>query len=216
MADRVRTMSRDFEPDLKNLGLVRKIPAGAYIFRAGEKAEGFFRLLSGEIRAFTMDEQGREIEIVRLRPGDFLGEAVAFAQGSFPLYARAVKESRVLYFDRKKMLAGLDRNPGAAAYFIRLLAGKCLLLNERIEALGLRTVCQRLIQYLLTRCSGNEACLVDLDVSKAELARLLGTIPETLSRNFRQLEEEGLIEVRGKKIRIRDCPRMKDALAGRP
>jgi CRP-like cAMP-binding protein len=53
---------------------------------------------------------------------------------------------------------------------------------------------------------------VQLDLKKAELARLLGTISETLSRNLKQLQEDGMIEVSGRTIRIKDCSRLKDLL----
>jgi CRP/FNR family transcriptional regulator len=204
----------DLTPHLRGLGAPKKYAKGEYLFSAGEKAEGFYFVVAGEIRAFTMDEQGREVEVIRLRPGDFLGEAVALAGGSYPLYAQAVRDSRVLYFDRRRVLAGMSRDPAAARFFVELLARKCLVLNERIEALGLRTVRQRIVQYLLSRCSGRGACVVELAVKNTDLARLLGTVPETLSRNLRRMQEEGLIEVKGRKIRVLDCSKLRGGLAG--
>ncbi|MBN2206437.1 MAG: Crp/Fnr family transcriptional regulator [Candidatus Aminicenantes bacterium] len=199
-------------PHLRSQGVPKKIAKGCFLFGSGEKAEGFYYLLAGEVRAFSMDEQGREVEVVRLKAGDFLGEAVALAGGVYPVHAQAVRDSRVLYFDRRRVLSGLSREPEAARFFVELLARKCLVLNQRIEALGLRTVRQRIVQYLLGRCSGGGACLVELSGRKSELARRLGTIPETLSRNLRQMQEDGLIEVRGRRIRILDCPRLRAAL----
>jgi CRP-like cAMP-binding protein len=199
----------DLSPHLRSLGASKKYAKGAFLFGAGKKAEGFYFVVTGEVRAFTMDEQGREVEVVRLGPGDFLGEAVALAGESFPLYAQAVRDSRVLYFDRRRVLAGLAADPAAARYFIELLARKCIVLNERIEALGLRTVRQRLAQYLLARGAGGPDGWIELPVAKTELARLLGTVPETLSRNLKQMQEEGLIEVRGLRIRIKNGARLR-------
>jgi len=108
----------------------------------------------------------------------------------------------------------MSRDPAAARFFVELLARKCLVLNERIEALGLRTVRQRIVQYLLSRCSGRGACVVELAVKNTDLARLLGTVPETLSRNLRRMQEEGLIEVKGRKIRVLDCSKLRGGLAG--
>jgi len=98
-------------------------------------------------------------------------------------------------------------------FFLVLLARKCLVLNERIESLGHRTVRQRLIQYLLSQCQGEKACLVELGIKKSDLARLLGTISPALSRNPREMQEEGLIEVRGKQIQVRECLKMRKALS---
>jgi CRP/FNR family transcriptional regulator len=85
-------------------------------------------------------------------------------------------------------------------------------LSDKIESLGLRTVRQRLIRYLLSRCSGDRECLVDLEVKKGELAKILGTISETLSRNLRHMHEKGLIEVEGNRVRIKDCPALREEL----
>ena len=97
-------------------------------------------------------------------------------------------------------------------YFVDLLARKCVVLSNKIESLGLRTVRQRLIRYLLSQCSGEQKCLVELKIKKGELAKILGTISETLSRNLKQMQEEGLIEVEGNRVAIKNCPALREEL----
>lgn len=201
------------EKNIASLGVKRAYPKGALLFVAGDEARGFYSILSGEVRVFKMDEKGREMEVVRLRPGDFFGEAVAVVSGRFPAFAQAARNSEVLFFERQTFFRSLENSPELARFFLKLLARKCLILNERIETLSLRTVRQRLIQYFLSHCSGDKACLVDLKIKKSELAKLLGTISETLSRNLREMEDEGLIEVKGRAIRVKDCSRMREALS---
>lgn len=196
----------------QTLGVKKKYGKKAILFSAGEEARGFFFVLGGEIRVFRMDEKGREVEVVRLQPGDFFGEAAVFAWGRFPAFAEAIKDSEVLYFEKEAFFKKLEKNPALAGFFLKLLASKCLILNERIEALGLRTVRQRLAQYLLSHCSGDRGCLIELTIKKADLARLLGTASETLSRNLREMERDGLIEVRGRSIRVKDCPGLRQEL----
>lgn len=198
--------------DISSLGIRKKIAKKQYLFMPGEEAAGFFYLISGEIRVFKMDRQAKEVEVVRIKPGDFFGEAAAFTSSRYPAYAEAVADSEVIYFDKQKFFQRLDKNPAVARFFIKLLAEKCLILNERIESLGLKTVRQRLAQYLLSRCSGQLDCLVEISVKKADLARLLGTVPETLSRTLKAFQQEGLIEVRGRKIKIKNCPRLRQEL----
>lgn len=191
----------------------RKIySAGDMLFQAGDPADGLYYVKTGQVRIYKMDEQGREVEVVRLEPGDFFGDAVLFVHKEFPAFAEAVLDSEVFFIEKSCLLRDLENIPGLARDFITLLARKCVTLNRRIEALGLQTVRQRLAQFLLMRCQGKGACTVQLDIKKAELARLLGTISETLSRNLKQLQEEGLIEVTGRSIRIRDCPRLRGQL----
>ncbi|NOR22117.1 MAG: cyclic nucleotide-binding domain-containing protein [Candidatus Aminicenantes bacterium] len=197
------------ERAIKDIGRLKKYRKDELLFSAQQKANGLYYVQSGEIRVFKMDEQGREVEVVRLEPGDFLGEAILFVSSVFPFFAQAVKDSKVLFFDKNKIFKKIDEEPSIAKFFLNLLARKCLILNRRIESLGLETVRQRLIQYLLLHCSGEQQCAVELKTKKVELAKILGTISETLSRNLKQMQDEGLIEVEGNKIHIKDCLKLR-------
>jgi CRP-like cAMP-binding protein len=198
---------------IMTLGIKKKYAKDAFLFQAQEDALGFYYLLKGEVRVFKMDGNGKEVEVVRLESGDFLAEAVALASAKFPGFAQASEDTEVLYIERRGFFEKLEKDPVMSRFFLDLLAKKCLVLNERIESLSLRTVRQRLVQYLLSQCSGEKGCLIELKIKKSDLARLLGTISETLSRNLRGMQEEGLIEVRGKRIRVKDCPKMRQELS---
>ena len=201
-----------FDRVVKNLGVTKKYQKGEVLFSAQGKADGFYYVESGEIRVYKMDENGREVEVVRLGPGDFLGEAIVFVSPVFPFFAQAVKDSKVLFFDKTTVLRAMEREPLVSKFFVNLLAQKCVILSKRIESLGLQTVRQRLIQYLLSNCSGDQQCIAELRVKKVELAKILGTISETLSRNLKQMQEEGLIKVEGNRIRVIDCRQMRSSL----
>jgi len=135
----------EFDKAVKSLGISKKYQKGEVIFNAQEKANGFFYVESGEVRVYKMDEKGREVEVVRLGPGDFLGEAIVFVSSEFPFFAQAVKDSRVLFFDKTTILLEMEREPSIAKFFVSLLARKCVVLSRRVESLGLLTIRQRLI-----------------------------------------------------------------------
>ena len=204
--------SMDIPTGLKKLGHIKKFQKGEILFTPHQEAAGFYYVLSGEIRVYKMDEQGREVEVVRIGPGGFLGEAIVFVSPVFTAFAQAVKDTQGLFFGKKEVDKEIEANPGLAKFFINLMAHKCVVLSSRIESLELRTVRQRLIQYLLTRCSGDKRCLVQLKIKKSELAKILGTISETLSRNLKQMQDEGLVEVKGNSIFIKNCPSLRDEL----
>jgi CRP-like cAMP-binding protein len=203
---------KDLEQKIRELGQSMTYSKDDFLFHADDPADGFYFLESGEIRVFKMDEQGKELEVVRLHPGDFFGEAIVFIQDRFPSYAQAVKDSQVLFFDKSTFFRNLEKDPAIGKFFLHLLAKKCIVLNKRIEALELRTVRQRLIQYLVSSCTDDTSCEVKLPMKKTELAKLLGTISETLSRNLKQLQEEGLISVEGNTIRIKNTSRLKEEI----
>jgi CRP-like cAMP-binding protein len=197
---------------MKELGRLRHFHQGEILFCAGDEADGFYFVRSGEIRVYKMDEQGKEVEVVRLGPGEFFGEAIVFVSSVFPAFAQAVKNTSVLFFDKKNIEREMGRDQEVSRFFVYLLARKCIVLSNKIESLGLFTVRQRLIQYFLSNCSGDQKCLVKLKIKKGELAKVLGTISETLSRNLKQMQEDGLIEVRGASILIKDCPALRAEL----
>jgi len=198
--------------EILDLGKDRHLDKEEFLFNAMDPADALYLVKSGSLRVYNMDEQGREMEIVRLGPGDFLGEAIVFAASSFPFFAQASERSHILIFEKRDIFDLIDQSPSAARYFIELMAQKCIVLNKRMEALGLMTVRQRLIHYFLSQCHGVNRCRIRLEIKKAELAGLLGTISETLSRNLRHLQEDGLIEVNGRTITICDCCRLRSEI----
>jgi CRP-like cAMP-binding protein len=207
-----KSQTRVLPEVLKKLGHLKRFQKGEMLFSAQDNANGFYYVESGEIRVYKMDEHGREAEVVRLGPGGFLGEAIVFASLVYPVFAQSVTNSEVLFFDKIEINREMAKNPNIALYFVNLLARKCVVLSDKIESLGLRTVRQRLIRYLLSDCSGDRKCQVELKVKKGELAKILGTISETLSRNLKHMQEEGLIEVDGNLVTIKNCPALREEL----
>ncbi len=189
---------------IAKISTTKNIAKGTLLFQDGQSCAGFYYLVSGSIRVFSMDINGKEMEITRLNPGDFCGEAIAFAGKAFPVYAETAEKSTLLYFSKLAINTALKQSPELASFFLELLANKCITLNKRLETLSMSTVRQRLAKYLLQQCTG-ESCVITLAIKKGQLATELGTIIETLSRNFKQLEKAQLISVTGKKITILNC-----------
>jgi signal-transduction protein with cAMP-binding, CBS, and nucleotidyltransferase domain len=148
-----------FIPDgLKKLGDLKQFQKGEMLFSAQDEANGFYYVERGEICVYKMDEQGREVEVVRLGPGDFLGEAIVFVSSVYSVFAQAVMDSDILFFGKRKISQEMAKNTSIAMYFEDLLARKCVVLSNKIESLVLRTVRQRLIRYLLSQCSEEQKC----------------------------------------------------------
>lgn len=203
---------RSLDKGMAALGTHKSYPKDSFLFLAQEEARGFYYIVKGEVRVFRMDDEGKELEIVRLRPGEFFGEAIALLKGKFPAFARAAKDTEILFFEGSSISSKMEKDPAIARFLVLLLARKCQVLNQRLETLGLKTVRQRLAQYILSFCRREEDCRLDLPIKKVELARQIGTISATLSRNLRHLEEEGLIEVRKRTIFIKSPRRLREVL----
>lgn len=203
----------NIETVIEGIGVAKSFRKGEMLFHAQDKANGLYYVQAGIIRVYRMDEQGKEVEVVRLEKGDFLGEAILFVSSVFPVFAQAAEDAKLVFVSKESLFRSLETNPDLSKFFLKLLAKKCVILNKRIDTLGFKSVRQRLIHYLITRCKGKTECWIDLPVKKVELAQLLGTISETLSRNLKQLQNEKLIDVKGSRIIIKNCPKLREEIS---
>jgi CRP/FNR family transcriptional regulator, dissimilatory nitrate respiration regulator len=207
-------------PSIRALGLAQDLPAGSLLFSQGERADRFYHLESGEIRLFRTGRDDSEVELSRIRPGQWFGEVVLFAARAYPACARAESDSRVLRYLNRDLSPLLERDGQASAFFLRLLAEKCLSLSARLQELTVMPVRERFLRYLFrlcgsagSACPGSGPCVFALPKRKLAIAAELGIVPETLSRSIKALEAEGLIAVSASKVTVKDCARLRSELA---
>lgn len=203
---------------IARLAVDRKVAAGRTVVRDGEPADGFYVVLDGKVKVYKLSPDGRQQILHVFGPGQAFGEAAMFAGETFPAFAEALAESRLAFFPRDRFLKGLGENPALAFGLIAALARLCRQLTSLVEQVALTDVAGRLARHLtdLARRKGvaiEKGASVRLDIPKGELARQLGTAPETLSRAFARLAAADLIAVDGRVITFRKAARL-EALAG--
>lgn len=183
----------------------KKYGKGETIFFEGDEADGFYIVSSGQIKVFKMNPMGKEHILHIFGPGEPVGEVPVFSKQPFPANAEALVKSSTLFFPRKDFVALIENNPSIALNMLAVLSRRLRQFATQIENLSLKEVPARLAGYLLyiAKEQKNEG-VVELPVSKGQLASLLGTIPETLSRIFARMSDEGLIQVEGRSITILD------------
>jgi CRP/FNR family transcriptional regulator len=120
-------------------------------------------------------------------------------------------KTETIFFPRDKFVLLVEANPSMALNMLAVLSLRLRTFASQIENLSLKEVPERLAGYLvyLSQEQG-DADEVELDISKGQLASLLGTIPETLSRIFAKMSDEDLIRVNGRKISLLDRTRLLD------
>ena len=133
--------------------------------------------------------------------GEPFGEVPVFHGNPYPATAEALTDIEVYFFPRRDFVGLLEANPSLALNMLAILASRLRHFATQIEHLSLKEVPGRLASYLiyLMKEQKNSEEVV-LDIPKGQLASLLGTSPETLSRIFLKMSEEGLIQVSGRKI----------------
>jgi len=199
-----RLSGKDKE-ELARIAAERTFRRGETIFLEGDEGRGFYVVLSGRVKIYKISPEGKEQTLHLFDPGEPFGEVALFAGTRFPANAEAMEESRILFFPRDAFADLIREQPSVAMNMLALLSMRLRRFTALIEDLSLKEVPGRLAAYLLYLSRREDAGddLV-LDITKTQLASLLGTIPETLSRILSRLSREDLIETTGRTIRILD------------
>ena len=187
---------------------------GANIFAEGDDGVGFYILVSGQVKIYKMSVDGKEQILHIFGPGEPFAEAAVFTGKSFPAYADAMQDSRVFFIPRNSFVSLIESNPSLAMNMLGTLSMRLKKFAGMIEALSLKEVPGRLAAHLLLLSSQHDSNNFPLNISKTQMASLLGTIPETLSRIFKKLTKKGYLEMDSARIRIIDREGLEELASG--
>ncbi len=191
--------------DITQIAVEKTFQRGEAIFFEGDKGIGFYMVGEGRVKIFKVSPAGKEHILHIFGEGEPFGEVPVFYGQPFPASAEALMKTRTIFFPRDRFIRLVETNPAIALNMLAVLSMRLRRFASQIESLSLKEVPTRLANYLiyLSEEQGKND-VVELDISKGQLASLLGTIPETLSRIFAKMTEEGLIMVNGRTITLLD------------
>jgi len=200
---------------LDRILMVREFGRGENIFTEGSDAAGFYIIINGRVKVFKLSADGKEQILHIAASRELLGAVSAFAGDPYPAYADAMEKTRVFFFPRKEFLVLIQKEPSVVMNMMANLAMRLQHFTRMIEDLSLKEVPGRLAAYLLylSKQSGGSDN-IEIDISKGQLASLLGTIPETLSRILRKMNEKGILNVSGRKIEMLNKRALNDIVNG--
>lgn len=193
---------------LASAAVREQVARGQALAVEGEPAERFGVVVLGKARVYHMGADGRQITFENLERGDPLLAVAALAGGRHPANAEAVTDGVVAWLPRQALLDLAEAEPPVARSIIANLAGRVVHFTQVAQALAL-DVPARLARYLFQQAlavgqATPAGLVVDLGMSKGELAMALGTVPETLSRALGRLRDDGVLEVRGSEVVVHD------------
>lgn len=194
---------------------VRSYEAGEYIFMQGDAAEGFYVVVAGAVKVMRSGVDGREqiLHVFDCR-GDPVGEVAVFQGGTYPASAVANTDSDMLYIPRHAFVEASRRHPEITLKMLATLSQRLRRFVELIDDLSLKDVATRLARHLLELSEKIGSDEIELETTKVVLASKLGTIAETLSRTLRKMQNRGIINVEGRRIRIVDEDALDDIAEG--
>jgi len=200
-----RGLPNSYIEQLKAIGKLRSYNKKETIFFEGEPAEGFYIVVSGKVKIFKLSSEGREQILHIFGQGEPFGEAAVFAGVLFPANAAAMEKTEAFYIPRSGFERLLKNNPSLCLNLLAILSKRLMIFVRMIGDLSLKEVPARLATYLLissAKLGGTDT--ITLDLTKTQLASLLGTIPETLSRILSRMQKAKIIDVQGSDITIKD------------
>jgi len=208
---RLSTLSRSrlfraaSEEELKKLGHEARevrLEAGEFLFSAGDPSAGLFVVISGRTRAVRHSPEGREQVIHEDSVGSTFPEVAVFDDGPYPSTVMAVEASTLLFIPKERVRQFCLRNPEVALEALRILASRLRKTSGLAENLSLKGVDQRLAEFLLAQARSRSAAKFELTHSNQEIADLIGTVREVVSRAFGRLQRKGWIRKSGRHIEL--------------
>lgn len=183
---------------------LRTFPAGAIVVNEGDDGHSLFVVQSGSLKVYLMDENGREMTLSLLGPGDYFGELALLDEAPRSASVMALQRSELLQISRPSFLALVDDNPAWVRILLRNLVGRVRSLTENVRGLALEDVfgrIVRLLESLAVERDGQE--VVERRLTQQEIANLVGASREMVNRILRDLVVGGYIVIEQQRIVLR-------------
>ena len=199
------------EDELKLLSQAKKCrlyQAGKPLYVEGEPSYGIYCVASGTVAIRKVDEQGNAVLVQLGYPGDTLGYRGLLLDENRRSNAEALGPSKVCFVDQRIVRALLDKNPALGLQFLRRVTADLDDAHAKLvqnATFSNRTKFVHLLLVLMNR-HGRTATdgtrVMQLPLSRRDLASMIGTRHETLSRIISRLEEEGVARFSGRTVHV--------------
>ena len=187
----------------------KKFQRGEVLFAEGDPCAGLYLVASGKVRIFKLSPSGREQILAVEGSGSSFAELPVFDGGAYPASATALEDTEVLFISRRDFQGFCLRHPEVGLKVIAVVGARLRRLVGIIEELSFTTIRQRLIAVILrlaqqSGVTSKAGITFELKMTQQDLASELGTVRELVSRNLGRLQAEGLLEVHGRQILVKD------------
>ncbi|MDW5375626.1 fumarate/nitrate reduction transcriptional regulator Fnr [Halomonas sp. HP20-15] len=197
-------------------GIVQRrkpVSRGAYLFQAGQRFHSIYAVRTGAVKTSTLMANGEEHISGFHLPGEVIGLDAIVAH-DHPSTAVALETASVCEIPYAELESLGDRTPALQHQLMRIMSRELLIEQGTNHLLTRRSAEQRLAVVLINfserfASRGLSALRFRLPMSRLDLGNYLALVPETMSRTFRRLEEQGLVSIAGKEIEIIDIYAMK-------
>ena len=179
------------------------------IFNQGEPGRHMFIMVTGAVRISILSEEGKEMILGTFGPGDVFGEIALFDGKERTATVTAITACECLVLERQEFIAFLEQQPRAAIKLLAALAGRLRHTNEIIEDTLFLNLPSRLAKKLLYLAETDgqqtpQGLRIKVKLSQQELGNLVATSRESINKQLRTWQEQGLLHVQHGYITVVD------------
>jgi CRP-like cAMP-binding protein len=187
----------------------KTIDAGSAFFHEGDPATAFFVLDTGSVKLTQLTPEGHQVVLRLIGPGDAFGGVAAFGGATYPVTAETVTDASALEWPGEVMAGLMERHPRLALNALKFVAARLHELQVQYRQLATEKVERRVARALLrlVQQSGRRVeagVLIDLPLSRDDIAQMTGTTLYTVSRIISRFESDGIVEGGRQRMLIRN------------
>jgi CRP/FNR family cyclic AMP-dependent transcriptional regulator len=175
------------------LATVRTFGKNAIIVSEGDDTDSLYVVLAGRAKVYVSDENGREVQLNQIGPGEYFGE-VTLDGGPRSASVMALEDCRCAVVKRAELSGFLERNPEFALHVLKKLAHRVRVLTDNVRSLALMDVYGRVARLLLELAEERDGRLVVKEsLTHKDIAARVGCSREMISRIFSDLTDGGYV-----------------------
>lgn len=204
--DKTKTLFSQFEPELtkkiQQVGTIRKFKSDDFLMKTGQSIRSAVLVLDGIIKVFREDEEGNEVFMYNLHPGEACAISMTCASRNLnsQIMAKALVDTEVLAIPVELMDEWAGKYKSWYQFVLETYRSRFEELLDTLDQIAFRNLDERLLWYLKQHQKSFQSNLIK--VSFTEIAMELNSSREVISRLMKKLAEKGFIRIQKNQIEI--------------
>jgi len=180
---------------------------GQTLFYEGTRPLGIFCINTGKVKVYKISSDGKEQILYLAKPGDFLGYRALISEEFYNASATVIEEGAICYVPKSSFIKIFNSNPNFFQKVISKLCNDLGVMEDKLVSIAQKSVRERLAATLLMLketygMEGENSELIDIALSREDLANIIGTATETVIRLLSEFKNQKIISLEGKKIKV--------------
>jgi CRP/FNR family transcriptional regulator, polysaccharide utilization system transcription regulator len=185
---------------------------GESIFEEGENVNGIYCVKDGVCKLSKLSANGKDQIVKLVKPGELLGQRSMISEEPTNLSATALEDMEICFIPKSEVLGLFERNNQFSMNLMKSICGDLKESDDHMVSVSQKTVKERLAETLVSleaNFGKNEDGSLHIQLSREELAGMIGTATESCIRLLSDFKKLGLIDLIGKKIVLKDISKLK-------